>query len=197
MKVGLAPFILVLALWSLISNVTFDGDSTPFQYLPLLNEYAIAQLLIFGAFAMWLVQLQGVVAKPASLKFLWIVGAALFFLWFNGEIARIVHHYWRVPFEASALLRSSLLQAIYSILWTLLAMVLMYSGTRLARRPLWLVGAALLGLTVVKLLLLDLSAADTLARIVSFIVVGLLMLLIGYFSPIPPRAHRQEASTDI
>jgi uncharacterized membrane protein len=90
------------------------------------------------------------------------------------------------------LVGSSLLQAIYSIVWTLLAMALMFTGTRRARRGLWLVGGALLGLTVLKLLILDLSAADTLARIVSFIVVGLLMLLIGYVSPIPPVAPREE-----
>jgi uncharacterized membrane protein len=54
------------------------------------------------------------------------------------------------------------------------------------------VGAALLALTVIKLLVLDLSAADTLARIVSFIVVGLLMLLIGYVSPIPSITARHQ-----
>jgi uncharacterized membrane protein len=32
------------------------------------------------------------------------------------------------------------------------------------------------------------------ARIISFLVVGVLMLLIGYLSPLPPR-HRGEAST--
>jgi uncharacterized membrane protein len=72
----------------------------------------------------------------------------------------------------------------------------MFMGTRLARRPLWLVGAALLALTVIKLLVLDLSAADTLARIISFIVVGLLMLLIGYVSPIPPAIPKQETKEE-
>lgn len=131
-----------------------------------------------------------------ALQPLWITGACLFFLWFNADVARIVHHFWGVPFEIEELLRFSLLQSVYSIIWTLLAMALMFTGTRLARRWLWLTGAVLLALTVLKLLVLDLSAADTLARIVSFIVVGLLMLLIGYFSPIPPVAHKAVITGD-
>jgi uncharacterized membrane protein len=43
---------------------------------------------------------------------------------------------------------------------------------------------------VVKLFLVDLSGVGTVERIVSFIVVGVLMLVIGYLSPVPPK---QEA----
>jgi len=35
---------------------------------------------------------------------------------------------------------------------------------------------------------LDLSHVTGVARIVSFIAVGVLMLLVGYFAPVPPRA---------
>jgi uncharacterized membrane protein len=38
-----------------------------------------------------------------------------------------------------------------------------------------------------KLILVDLSNTGTVERIVSFIGVGVLMLLIGYISPVPPR----------
>jgi uncharacterized membrane protein len=44
---------------------------------------------------------------------------------------------------------------------------------------------------VIKLFLVDLAGLGTVARILSFIVVGLLMLLIGYLSPLPPKS--QEA----
>ena len=43
-----------------------------------------------------------------------------------------------------------------------------------------------------KLFLVDLAQAGTVARIVSFICVGLLLLLIGYLEPVPPR--RAEAA---
>lgn len=192
MSVGLAPLILILVIFSVMNNFWHDGDSTPFTYLPLLNPVSLANLIILGTLSLWLTQLRSIADDPAALRPLWITGACLFFIWFNADVARIVHHFWGVPFAVEALLRSSLLQSVYSIIWTLLAMALMFTGTRLVRRWLWLTGAALLALTVMKLLVLDLSAADTLARIVSFIVVGLLMLLIGYFSPIPPVAHKQE-----
>jgi uncharacterized membrane protein len=40
---------------------------------------------------------------------------------------------------------------------------------------------------VVKLFMIDLAGHGSVARIVSFLVVGLLILLIGWFSPVPPR----------
>jgi len=52
-------------------------------------------------------------------------------------------------------------------------------------------GAILLGVVVIKLFLIDLSTIGTVERIVSFIVVGLLMLVLGYFSPLPPAAEEQ------
>ena len=45
-----------------------------------------------------------------------------------------------------------------------------------------------MAVVVAKLALVDLSNIGTVERIVSFIGVGLLMLLIGYISPVPPRA---------
>jgi len=53
-------------------------------------------------------------------------------------------------------------------------------------RPLWMAGAVLLGAVVLKLFLVDLSQLGSLARIVSFLAVGALMLVIGYVAPLPP-----------
>ena len=52
--------------------------------------------------------------------------------------------------------------------------------------------AGLLGLVLVKLFLIDLTGIDTVARIVSFLGVCVFMLVIGYVTPLPPRA-RQES----
>jgi len=46
---------------------------------------------------------------------------------------------------------------------------------------------------VAKLFLIDLADIGTVARIVSFIGVGLLLLIIGYFAPIPPRQTESMA----
>jgi uncharacterized membrane protein len=44
---------------------------------------------------------------------------------------------------------------------------------------------------VVKLFLVDLGQAGGVERIVSFIGVGLLLLLIGYLAPVPPRTSEE------
>ena len=64
---------------------------------------------------------------------------------------------------------------------------MMVLAHRRVQRPLWLVGAGLLGVVVVKLLLIDLSNAGGAERIIAFIAVGVLMLVVGYFAPLPPK----------
>jgi uncharacterized membrane protein len=39
---------------------------------------------------------------------------------------------------------------------------------------------------IAKLFLIDLSRIGSVERIISFVGVGLLMLVVGYFSPLPP-----------
>jgi uncharacterized membrane protein len=109
------------------------------------------------------------------------------FIWVNGILLRTLHHWAGLPFAIDPMLSSRLVQASFSILWTLLAMSAMVLATHRALRPLWVIGAALMGIVVLKLFVVDLSGIGTVERIVSFIGVGLLMLLVGYLSPVPPR----------
>ncbi len=64
----------------------------------------------------------------------------------------------------------------------------MVLATRRSWRPVWLVAAGLLGVVVAKLFLIDMRDANTLEGIIAFIVVGLLLLVVGYVSPLPPKA---------
>jgi uncharacterized membrane protein len=105
----------------------------------------------------------------------------------NGVLLRTLHHWAGVPFDLQAMFSSRLVQASFSILWMLLALGAMVIATRRAIRVAWIAGAALMASVVAKLFLVDLSGVGTVERIVSFIGVGLLMLLIGYLSPVPPR----------
>jgi len=114
--------------------------------------------------------------------------AVIGFAWVNGTLLRTVHHWSGVPFLPEPMLASRLVQSSFSILWMLLALAAMVVATRRAFRVVWICGAALMGLVVAKLFVVDLSGIGTLERIVSFVSVGLLMLLIGYLSPVPPRA---------
>ena len=62
----------------------------------------------------------------------------------------------------------------------------MLAGHRKMQRLVWAVGAALLGVVVLKLFFIELADRGGLYRIVSFIVVGVLLLMVGYFAPVPP-----------
>jgi uncharacterized membrane protein len=72
-----------------------------------------------------------------------------------------------------------------------LALAAMLFATKKGRRALWVTGGVLLVAVVIKLFLVDLSRVGTVGRIVSFVGVGVLMLIMGYFSPLPP-AEREE-----
>jgi len=84
---------------------------------------------------------------------------------------------------------SSLVQTSVSILWALTGVVLTLYASHRNYRFLWVTGAFLLGLVVLKLFVIDLSALSNLARIISFLVVGLLLTSIGYFAPIPNKGN--------
>jgi uncharacterized membrane protein len=114
------------------------------------------------------------------------------FLWLNGALLRTLHHWAAVPFDFDAMMQSMLVQASLSIFWSVLALCIMLAATRLRVRPLWLIGAGLMAVVVVKLFFVDLSNIGGIERVVSFIGVGVLMLVIGYVSPVPPVGIREE-----
>jgi uncharacterized membrane protein len=118
--------------------------------------------------------------------------AGLAFLALNATVGRVVHFYLDVPFTLDDLARSSVFQTGISILWGVVAGVLMTLARRRLDRPVWMVGAGLLAALIVKLFLVDLGNAGGVARIVSFLATGILILLIGYFAPVPPRPTRSE-----
>jgi uncharacterized membrane protein len=192
---GAVPLAAFLGAWTIYANFTSNGDPAPLPYLPLLNPLDIAQALAFVILAYWLVTLRALgyvdMRSPAPAALYALFGGATF-AWANGVLLRTLHHWADVPFRLDAMLRSVLVQAAFSLFWTILALAMMVFATRRALRELWIVGAALMGVVVVKLLLVDLSHAGTVERIVSFIGVGVLLLVIGYFSPVPPRLRTGE-----
>ena len=58
----------------------------------------------------------------------------------------------------------------------------------------YLISMVLIGVVVVKLFFVELGNSGSLERIVSFIGVGVLLLVVGYFAPLPPHrvAGQQE-----
>ena len=108
-------------------------------------------------------------------------------------LVRGFHHYAGVPYRFDAWTASLAVQTGITLLWTITALVLMWFSAHRAARVVWMVGAGLLAAVVLKLLLVDLSGSGTVARIVSFIGVGALMLVIGYVAPLPAKGERHAA----
>ncbi|MEO7743917.1 MAG: DUF2339 domain-containing protein [Usitatibacter sp.] len=183
-------FALALVAWTLYANFTHDGSSDPLPYLPLLNALDLAQMLA-GAALVAAATAAGRhdETRPSRLRSpnAAMLGGALTFLWLNGVLLRTLHHWAGLPYNASAMQHSRLAQMSISVFWSLLALTLMVYAARKARRGLWVVGAVLMAVVVAKLFLVDLSNVGGVERIISFIAVGVLMLVIGYFSPVPPR----------
>ncbi len=183
---GCGALALYLFGWLWAGNTT-DGNASPLPWLPLLNPLEIGQGVALLALVGW------VRALPASLRdrvppmaLPALAGVTAFGL-ATGLVLRTCHHWAGVPWTANALFASTLAQAALSVAWALIGVALMVTGHRAGRRVVWAVGAALLGVVVAKLFLVELADRGSLYRIVSFIVVGGLMLAVGYFAPIPPR----------
>lgn len=174
--------VLLAVYW----NLRQDGNMSPLPYLPLLNPLDITSGFVALLVAMVWRANKSIMAdstQALSIK----VTMALAFGWFNLMLLRTAAHFLQLPYRFSALYTSQFVQAMLSIVWTLTAFMLMRYAVRKLSKPLWMVGAALLVVVVGKLALVDLSNSGSIARIVSFMGVGGLMLVIGYLAPLPRR----------
>lgn len=188
---GLLPFGVFAALWTLYANFSHPGSVAPVPYLPLLNPIDLAQAAIVYGLLRWAASF-GEVSAVAKIPLAPFVGG-LAFLWVNCIVLRSIHYWAGVDYTVDALLRSVLVQSAFSLLWTATALVLMVYATRSAQRKLWITGAVLLGVVVIKLFLNDLGNTGTVARIVSFIGVGALLMVIGYVAPVPPGDKERQS----
>jgi uncharacterized membrane protein len=186
--VGGAVLAAGLWLWTLVANFASDGTAAPLPHLPLINPLDLGIALALVAILLWLRSVDQ--ARGALLGAV----AAAGFVWLNAILIRGFHHYGDVPYRIDAWLGSLAVQSGIALLWALTALVSMWFGARRGERVPWAVGAALLAAVVLKLLLVDLSGTGTVTRIVSFIGVGVLMLVIGYVAPLPAKEARHASA---
>ncbi|MEK6551496.1 MAG: DUF2339 domain-containing protein [Pseudomonadota bacterium] len=193
LTLGSAPIAVALALWVFMAALSLRGSAWPLPYVPLLNPLDVALAFALFALSAWLLRLQRHHPGSADSRRVVTIGLALLaFLWLNSALVRAFHHLAGVPFEFEAILRSQLVQAGFSVFWSVLALATMVLATRRGWRAVWIAGAVLLGVVVVKLFLVDLAKTATLARVVSFLSVGVLLLIVGYLSPVPPRRAKES-----
>ena len=191
---GCAALAVYLFGWLWVAN-TSAGSAAPLPWVPLLNPLEIGAGVALLAIVGWVRALPAawrLRVPPAGLPAL--LGVTAFAL-VTGLVLRTCHHWAGVAWDFDALYASRLAQAALSVAWSLIGVALMLLGHRRLRRVLWIVGAALLGVVVAKLFLVELADRGSLSRIVSFLVVGGLMLTVGYFAPMPPRRNDAEPAT--
>ncbi len=185
LECALQPVALLLLCWCWATNVLSAGDAAPLPFVPVLNPLELAQWLVLTALVLWWKVL------PASADMRvpphWAKAVAALTAWalLTGAVLRACHHYADVAWNLNALYVSTLTQAALSIAWAMCGVLAMVLGNRRGTRIVWIAGVALLGVVVLKLFFVELANQGSLFRIVSFIGVGTLLLLVGYFAPVP------------
>jgi uncharacterized membrane protein len=179
---GAVLVLILVAVW----NLGQDGTMAPLPYLPLLNPL---DLTTGFALALWVACKADLAARPGQpprvRTGVRIAGLVLAYAWFNLILLRSAAHYLEIPYQFEDLAASQFVQAMLSLVWSASALVIMRYAAQRAMRRTWSVGAVLLGIVVCKLFMADLANGGSMARIVSFVGAGVLMLLIGYFAPFP------------
>lgn len=194
---GATPLAVAVCAWIVAINLTSTGDPAWLPYWPLLNPLDVGVALCLASLALWWSALED--RQRAALwrledRALIAAVAAIVFLWLNAALIRTLHHNWGAPITAHGIAHSTLVQSSLSIFWGVLGFVAMTVAARQKWRYVWIVGAALMIVVVAKLFLVDLSSIGTVARIASFLTVGVLLLITGYLAPLPPRRESEQAN---
>jgi uncharacterized membrane protein len=163
-----------------------EGDPAPLPYLPVFNPLELAQLGYLVLLLLWFRQGEreggAMLSTELRARALAIAGVLLL----TAITLRGAHFIGGVPW-GEALRASPLAQAALSITWTLAGIAAMLLGQRRGSRAVWFGGAALMGVVLVKLLLIDRQFMHDLPAIIGVLVVGVLLVAVGYFAPVPPR----------
>ena len=184
---SVVAILFAMLLVSVLIGCFIQPVVDPLPYWPLLNPLDLWQIGILVCAGLWWRSIRH--ALPAAIppvSGMWVL-AGLSFIYLNTLMLRAVHVFTGVAFHIEHMLQMDLVQTCLSVFWTLLGVCLLAAANRLLKRDLWMVGMALIAVVVVKLLLVDLSNSGTVERIVSFIVVGLLLLGVGYLVPLPEK----------
>lgn len=174
-------------IWSLSANFSLSGQLLG-VYLPLLNplDLTLISILLY----------QSYVALKVDTNYRTIVLVACglgAFVTVSSMLVRGFASVWGTPTWEQGAWSVSMVQTGLTILWTVIAMVLMFLANKKAIRLVWFAGIALLTMVVAKLVLIDMSNTSAVLRVVSFIGAGLLMLVIGYLAPLPPKVDKPKS----
>ena len=186
--VGIPVVASAAGVFILATSLSSSGSAAPLPYLPLLNPLTIGAVV--AGVAIWLAL--DIEARREDTRVIYPLLAVVSLVLLSMEVARGVHHYAGVPFTAAALAGSAIFQAGLSLVWGVAGLAGMVAGAIRDRREIWIGGAVVMGVVILKLFVVELGNVGTLSRVVSFLGVGLLLLVVGYFAPVPK--GRNEAA---
>lgn len=186
---GLLPHLVGLTFLSQYWNLTNPGDPSPLPYVPAANPLGLAVGGCLLTLVFWHQSVKNSRWATSPRRFAGLIGGFAF-LWLTMGVVRAVHHFAGVPWDPDLLASSGQLQTSLSIFWSCIGLATMIVGHRRGVRALWIFGCCLMVLVVVKLFAIDLKERGTLERIISFIGTGVVLLLTGYFAPIPPSTKK-------
>ncbi|WP_154224763.1 DUF2339 domain-containing protein [Marinicella rhabdoformis] len=183
-------WLMLLAL-----NVSKPGESIGIPYLPVLN--AIDLVGVATLFLTYLMQKSdpqksGMTFFIQDQRIRYGLFAVMGFVMLNASMLRCFHYWYGINYQWNDLVSSFMVQTGFSILWAATAVTLMVLAARKKWRPVWLLGLGLMIAVVAKLFLVDMSASGSIERIVAFLTVGVLLSVVGYFSPLPPETKAEH-----
>jgi len=180
------PLAVALSGWVLVANAQSSGQFGGWPYLPLLNLLDGCLLAV----GLWLYrgrQQLSLILSAQQRQVAYLTLGALAFWSLSGLVVRGLHQWLDTPLWPQAWFNDTV-QTSLTIVWSVTALLVTVLASRYALRALWWVGIGLLVMVTAKLLLVDLSNLSAMARVVSFIGAGGLMLVIGYVAPLPPES---------
>lgn len=168
-------------VWALWANLSSSGQFWPLPYFPLLS--LLDGCLIAVIF--WLYRSMPSSQAIQRLQAGKFALGGLAFWSLSGMVVRSLHQWLETPLWPEAW-SSDTVQTSLTIVWSSTALLITMLASRQAWRALWWIGLGLLAMVIAKLLLVDLSNLSAMARVISFIGAGGVMLVIGYVAPLPP-----------
>ncbi|MCK5688957.1 DUF2339 domain-containing protein, partial [Myxococcota bacterium] len=189
--------LVALSFFWAIASMGTSAAAQPLPWMPLLNPLDMVWAFWIATLIFWWRSILEIKPVSSSVKTgAYITLGAILFVWPNVLLLRGLHHWFGLDYDFDVFWESALAQASVSILWTIGGMAIILISRRLSLRWLWIVGGSLLGVVVLKLFKVDLNSSGSLERIVSFLAVGLLLVLVGYFAAIPEKPAEPEADKE-
>nr|WP_231734450.1 DUF2339 domain-containing protein [Lysobacter gilvus] len=181
-------FLALAILW--VCTLVLPGGASPLPWIPVLNPMEVVQLAslallwhwcAYGTAPEWLARMRVLLTAFAG------------FAWITSVVLHAVHHWGGVRWDAD-LVGTSLAQTSLTVTWSVLGVIAWVLGSKRGQRSLWLAGALLMGVVLLKLVVVDRHNLGNALGIGSFIAFGLLCTVVGYFAPAPPRTQASEAT---